>query len=176
MFLSVVMLAGVLQAIERYYVVKQTDMIGGVGYKIMDDDEYKAAYKEIQEEMKIFRSVVADCKKEWSADKEKEGSFASSKIKARKITKGSTYPKMEKAEKKLERMEEGVTEDRLEELDKYAKKFRHTDERTLAREGVKLTAFKDSFEMVTKKMEEQLGRKVPNFGFDLVVPNPDAKH
>lgn len=177
LFFSMVMLAGSVQAIERYYVVKLTDMIGSVEYKVMNDEEYKIANKEVMDEMKIFSAVVTECKKEWKSDDGNDGDFTSSKIKARKISKGgSTYPTMEKAEAKLDRLMEGVTEDRLEELDKHSKKFKHMDDKTRAREEVKLNAFKSSFEMVSKKMQEKLGRPVPNFGFDLVVPNPDAKH
>lgn len=177
LFFSMVMLAGSLQAIERYYVVKVTDMIGSVEYKVMNDEEYNTANKEVQDEIKIFTAVVTDCKKEWKEDPAKEGDFAASKIKARKIIKGgATFPTKEKAEAKLDRLMEGVTEDRLAELDKNAKMFKGMDDKMRAREEVKLNAFKQSFEMVSKKMEEKLGRKVPDFGFDLVVPNPDAKH
>ena len=177
LFMSMVMLAGVLQAVERFYIVKQIDMIGGMRYKIMKPEEYKVAAKEVQEEMRIFRAVVTECKKEWKADKERKGSFASSKIKARKISKsGATYPSMEKAEIKFDRMEESSTEKRIEDLKKHAKKFKGMNERSLTREEVKLNAVKDSLEMVSKKMEEKLGRSVPNFGFEFVIPNPNAKH
>ena len=176
LFFSMVMLAGSLQAIEKYYVVKVTDMMGSVEYKVMNDEEYNAINKEVQDETKIFTSVITDCKKEWKEDASKEGDFAFSKIKVRKLSKGgSAYPTTEKAEAKLDRLMEGVTEDRLDELDKNAKMFKNMDDKMRAREEIKLNAVKQSFEMVSKKMEEKLGRKVPGFGFDLVVPTPKVK-
>ncbi|MDD2598447.1 MAG: hypothetical protein PHO37_04375 [Kiritimatiellae bacterium] len=175
-FLSMVMLTAVLQGAEQFFIVKLTDMIGGVGYKVMSADEYKKAFQEVQEEMRVFPAVLADCKKEWSADKERTEAFPSSKIKVRKIAKGgATYPSVEKATLKLERLEDGLTADRLAVLDKHAKSFKNMDERTHAREAAKLTAFKDGFELVAKKMEEKLGRPVENFGFDLIIPEPKAK-
>jgi len=177
LFLSMVLLTGVVQAAEMFFIVKLTDMIGGVGYKVMNADEYRTAFQEIQDEMKIFNAVMAECKKEWSADTAKEEPFPSSKIKARKISKsGSTYTSMEKAAVKLERLEEGATEAMLEELDKHAKSFKNMDDRTRARETAKLNAFKEGFEMVSKKMGEKLGRPVPDFGFPLIAPVPKAKH
>ncbi len=177
LFLSMVMLTGALQAAEMFYIVKLTDMIGGVGYKVMSADEYKTAFQEVQDEMKIFNAVMAECKKEWSADTKKEEPFPSSKIKARKISKsGSTYPSMEKAAVKLERLEEGATEAMLEELDKHSKSFKNMDDRTRAKETAKLNAFKEGFEMVSKKMGEKLGRQIPDFGFSLIAPEPKAKH
>lgn len=176
-FLSLVMLTGAVHAAEQFFIVKLTDMIGGVGYKVMGPDEYKKVFQEVQDETRVFPAVLADCKKEWAADKERTEPFPSSKFKVRKIAKGGTpYPTVEKATLKLERLEDGVTAERLELLDKNAKSFKNMDERMFARESAKLKAFKEGFELMSKKMEEKLGRPVEDFGFDLVVPEPKAKH
>ena len=166
-FLGMVMLAGVLQAAEMFYIVKLTDMSGSSVYKVMNDEEYKAAYKEVQDEMKIFNSVMAQCKKEWSADKTKESSFPSSKIKARKIAKsGATYPLKEKAEAKLERLDEGLTEDLKAEEEKNTKKVKAMDDRSRAREEERINTLSAALEMVSAKMGEQLSRPVPKPGVD----------
>lgn len=176
LFLSLVMMAGLLKA-ETVYIAKTTDMLGNIGYKIVNREEYSAATKEVAEERKIFTKVVADCKKEWKADKERNGSFQSSKIKLRKISKsGAMYSKMEKAEAKLSKLEDSATEKHMEELDEHSRKWKRMDERTMEKEKAKLVAFKQSFEMVSKKMEEKLGRPVPSFGFDLIAPDPKAGH
>ncbi|MFA7172617.1 MAG: hypothetical protein WC340_04255 [Kiritimatiellia bacterium] len=176
-FLSMVMLTVVLQGAEQFYVVKLTDMIGGVGYRVMSADEYKKAFQEVQAEMQIFTEMLAECKKEWSADKERTEDFPANKFKVRKIAKGgATYPTEEKAAKKLERLEERVTTDRLAMLDKNAKSFKNMNERTHAREAAKLKAFKEGFELISKKMAEKLGRPVEDFGFDLIVPEPKIGH
>ena len=176
LFLSVVMMAGFLKA-ETVYIAKITDMLGNVGYKIMNREEYSAASKEVAEERKIFTKVMADCKKEWQADKERKGSFQSSKIKLRKITKsGSMYSKMEKAEAKLAKLEDSATEKKMEKLDEHSRKWKRMDEKTMEKEKEKLNAYKQSFEMVSKKMEEILGRPVPTYGFDLIAPDPKAGH
>ncbi len=172
LFLSLVMTAGFLQA-ETLYIAKITDMLGNVGYKIMNREEYSAATKEVAEERKIFTKVVAECKKEWKADEERKVSFQSSKVKLRKISKGGAmYSKMEKAEAKLSKLEDSVTEKHMEKLDEHSKKWKRMDERTMEKEKGKLGAWKQSFEMTTKKMEAKLGRPVPHFGFDLIAPEP----
>ena len=176
LFLSVVMMTGFLKA-ETVYIAKTTDMLGNIGYKIMNREEYSAATKEVAEERKIFTKVVAECKKEWNADKERKGSFQSSKIKLRKISKsGAMYSKMEKAETKLSKLEDSATEKHMEKLDEHSKKWKHMDERTMEKERGKLASWKQSFEIVSKKMEEKLGRPVPHFGFDLIAPDPKAGH
>lgn len=174
LFCSVVMMAGFLKA-ETVYIAKITDMLGNVGYQIMNREEYSAATKEVAEERKIFTRVMADCKKEWKADAERKGSFQSSKIKARKISKGGTmYSKTEKAEAKLSKLEDSATEKKLKKLDEHSRKWKRMDERTMKREKVKLEAYKQTFEMVSKKMEEKLGRPVPSYGFDLIAPDEKA--
>lgn len=172
-FLSMVMLTAVLQGAEQFFIVKLTDMIGGMGYKIMSADEYKTAFQEIQEETKVFTEVLTECKKEWSANKERTEEFPANKFKVRKIAKsGATYPSEEKAAQKMERLEDRVTADHLAMLDKNAKSFKNLDERAHAREAGKLKAYKEGFELLSKKMAEKLGRPVENFGFDLLVPEP----
>ncbi len=173
-FLNVVMLAGFLNA-QSVSIAKITDIIGNVGYKIMTSAEYSAASKEIMDESKIFLAVMTECKKEWNVDKDRKGSFQTSKIKQRKITKGGAiYASTEKAEAKLAKLEESTTAKRMAELDQHASKWKRMDERTMEKEKEKLEAFKQSFEVVSKKMEEKLGRPVPNFGFDLIAPEPRA--
>lgn len=172
LFLSLVMAAGAINA-ETLYMAKITDMIGNVGYKIMTREEYSAASKEIMEEKKIFSKVVAECKAEWKADPDRKGYFQSSKVKARKISKsGATYTSMEKAEAKLDRLEEGVTDKHLKKLDDNAKRFKKMDDHNREREAAKINGWRETFEMVSKKMSEKLGREVPDFGFDLIVPEP----
>jgi hypothetical protein len=121
--------------------------------------------------------VIADCRKEWKEDEKRKGAFQAAKVKPRKISAaGTPYRDKAKAQERLDKLEESVSEKRLEEIEEHAKKWKKLPEKDRESEAEKLTAWRESFELASKKMQEALGREVPNYGFDLVAPDPNKKH
>jgi len=175
--LTSLMLTAFAHGSETYVIAKVTDILGNIKYELLTRDEYAELNKQIIEENKIFSKVIAECRVEWKSDAERKGVFQASKVKARKIaTSGAPYRDKEKAMEKLAKLEENVTEKRLEELDEHRRKWARVKEEDRAKEEEKLNIWRESFEMVSKKMQEALGREIPNYGFDLIAPNPNAKH
>ncbi len=176
-FLGSLFLAGFAAGAESYVIAKVTDMLGNVGYELMTRDEYAAAGKAVMEETKVFPKVIADCRKDWKEDEKRKGAFQAAKVKVRKISAvGTPYREKAKAQEKLDKLQEGVTEKRLAEIKEHSQKWRKMQERERAGEEEKLNAWRESFEMASKKMQEALGREIPNYGFDLIAPDPSKKH
>jgi len=158
---------------EMVSVVQITDMQGQVGYEVMGREELAALVKEIKEEEAIFKGIVAECKKEWEANKEanKENKlpFQGNRIKPRSVKKmGTDFNDREKAAKKRAQYEERASDKQIEEMEKDAKKEKQGKPKSdddMAKEAAREKAFNDAFAMISKKMGEKLGRPVPAFGF-----------
>ena len=161
---------------ETVSIVQITDMRGMTGYEVMTREEYAALMKEIKEETTAFAPAVAECKKEWDADKENKLPFQGNRIKPRSAKKmGADFTDREKADKKKAQMEERASEKQLEEMDKESKKAKQAKpkEEDVAKEEARVKAFEDAFAMISKKMGDKLGRPVPGFGFAMEEPKKE---
>jgi hypothetical protein len=170
-------LAGAVRA-EMVSVVQITDMRGQVGYEVMNREEFNAVLKEIKEETAAFAPAVAECKKEWEANKENKLPFQGNRIKPRSVKKaGPDINDREKADKKKNQLEERASDKQIEELAKEEKKAKQSKpkEEDIAKEEARVKAFDEAFAMISKKMGEKLGRPVPGFGFEPTLTGKDEK-
>jgi len=153
---------------EMVSLVQITDMHGQTGYQVMNREEYAALTKEIKEEVTIFPAVVAECKKEWEANKDNKLPFQGAKVKPRSAKKsGADFSDKEKAEKKRTQLEDRASARQTEESKKEEQKNKQSKpkEEDLAKETARAKAFEDAFGMISTKMGEKLKRPVPSFGF-----------
>ena len=164
---------------EMVSLVQITDMRGQVGYQVMSHEEFAALTKELKEETTIFPATVAECKKEWEANKDNKLPFQGAKIKPRSAKKmGADFADREKAGKKLSQMEDRASARQSEESKKEeqkAKQSKPKDEEN-SKEAARAKAIDDAFGMVSTKMGEKLKRPVPSFGFQTFdAKKDDAK-
>ena len=167
--------AGLVRA-EMVSVVQITDMRGQVGYQVMTREELATLTKEIKDETTAFTPVVAECKKEWEANKDNKLPFQGNRIKPRSAKKvGADFPSADKAEKKRSQLEDRASTKQVEELDKESKKAKGAKpkEEDVAKEEARVKAFDSAFEMISKKMGDKLGRPVPSFGFASAEPKKE---
>jgi len=150
---------------ESVSIVQVTDMRGQSEYQVMGREEFAAIQKEIKEETTIFLPIVAECKKEWEANKDNTLPFQGNRIKPRSAKKvGADFMDREKAQKKRSQMEDRASSKQAEELDKESKKSQSSNTDEVSKEMARTKAFDEAFEMIAKKMGEKLGRPVPRFG------------
>jgi hypothetical protein len=169
--LSVALALGVVcwGAAEMVSVVQITDMQGQVGYEVKTREELAALQKEIKEEEAVFKTIAAECEKEWKANSENKLPFQGNRIKPRSVKKvGADFADREKADKKRAQLEERASDKQIEEMDKEEKKNKNAKpkEEDVAKEEARKKAFSDAYAMVSKKMADKLGRPVPGFGFE----------
>ncbi len=152
---------------ESVNIVQITDMRGQIGYQVMSREEFATITKETREETAAFVSVVAECKKEWDADKENKLPFQGNRIKPRSAKKmGQDFTDREKAEKKRSQLEERVSAKLAEEIEKEEKKAKlsRPNDEEMAKIEARTKAFEDAFAMISKKLGDKLGRPIPSFG------------
>lgn len=143
--------------------VQLTDMRGNVEYQILDREELTALQKALKEETTAFPAAVAEAKKLWESDKEKnKGPFQGNRVKPRAMKKmGGDFVDREKASKKKAQLDERVANKQLEEAEKESKQREKLKDSDKEKEAARTKAFEDAFMMISKIMGEKLGRPVP---------------
>lgn len=166
---------------DRISVVEITDMFGEKVYEIMTPEEFMKVYKEVQEEKKIFYSVVAEVRKEWQADKNNRAAFPGSYVKSREVKKMiPEFRDEEKAQKRKEKLEERFSarkaRDQADDSRKLNKLKGKRRERYLADQQEDAENRMRAIKMVLRKMNARLKREIPTAEIiDLGEPEPAAK-
>ena len=163
--MALVGLMGSVRA-ETVSVVQITDMRGQSEFQVMNREELANLTKEIKEETAVFPAVLADCKKEWEANKDNTLPFQGNRIKVRSAKKGVDFMDRAKADKKRSQLEDRASTKQSEEVQKEEKKAKQSKakDEEIAKEEARTRAFEEAVEMVSKKMGDKLGRPVPSFG------------
>ena len=156
---------------ESVSIVQITDMHGQSEYEIQTHDQYTNLVKQVKDEVAIFPLVVAECKKEWEANKDNKLPFQGNRVKPRSAKKIGDFLDRAKAEKRLDQLEKRPDKPRDEKKSKSAK----PKEEEVKKEEERTKAFDTAFEMITTKMGEKLKRPVENFGLSAFAPKKDGE-
>ena len=163
-------LTGMVRA-ESVSIVQITDMRGQSEFEIETHDQYTNLVKQVKDEVTVFPSAVAECKKEWEANKDNKLPFQGNRVKPRSVKKvGADFTDRAKAEKKLEQL--GKRSDKPKD-DKKSKSAKPKEEE-VKKEEERAKAFDTAFEMITTKMGEKLKRPVENSGLSF-APKKDGE-
>ena len=170
------------QTQKSFAVYQLTDMMGLVGYKVMDKEEFAKLSAQLKEEEKVFPSAMTEAKKKWDEDKASvmnkankaaQLPFPTAKIHPRSAKKmGSDYSDLDLAKKQLA-LAESHAENNPSGNKGAAKKQNATPE-DVKREELQARAFTEASSLVRKIMGDKLGRPVPAFGFT-TVEDPNKK-
>ena len=166
-------LTGWVQA-ESVSIVQVTDMRGQVEYRVMSRDDLAKIQKEIKEETAVYPAVVAECKKEWDANKDNKLPFQGSRIKPRSAKKGLDFSDKAKAEAKCDVLQKRADKSEGKKEEKNPKQTKGKDEE-LKKEEDRAKAFETAFEMITTKMGEKLKRAVESNGLSAFTPKDGEK-
>ncbi len=82
---------GVLQASERYSIVKVYDQLGESEDQVLSQSEIRELQQEILLEARFHMLAINQAAREWDANEE-DGSFPKSSIQRRRFIKTATYP------------------------------------------------------------------------------------
>ena len=88
---------------STWVVVKQTDMVRNVEYRVMTDAEYKTLEQQVRKEAALFPKAEELAKKDWKADETtRKEAFPSSRINPPKVEVVDRTTDRERAEKRAE--------------------------------------------------------------------------
>jgi hypothetical protein len=151
---------------EMQYLVEIEDRAGEATYELVTPAELKTIENQIKEESKVYRKALSAAQKEWKENAELRGTFPSSAVSMRKVTRKGTFTDPEKAAKKLTSYEDRYFEkqSRDAERDKARAQMRHgRDKDRLAkaeqRESEREARYSQARDIFEQKLEELLPKE-----------------
>lgn len=143
-------------AIDAYYVVCVTDMLGEKTYEVMDKDQLAAFKKQIALENRYFQKALSTVQKEWTSPERKDTHqfrWQGQKLKPRIARESPPYQVREKAVEKADKMTEKAMG-----LNAPGKKKKHTrlsekEEEKLYQERLRHAELAEVAEAVKKEIE-----------------------
>lgn len=94
-------------ALDAYYVVTVTDMLGDKTFSVLDKEELAALKKEVALEAKYFPKALAKIQKEWTAPENKDAhqfKWQGGKLKPRSVKESPAYTDKQKADDKVSKL------------------------------------------------------------------------
>lgn len=142
-------------ALDAYYVVTITDMLGVKTYEVVDKEKLATMKKEFATETKLFPKALAKLQKDWTANPDAhQFKWQGQKLKPRTIKESAPMADRQKAVEKADKMT-----DKELGLDEPAKKIRpkklsEKEEEKAYQESLKKKELQELAESVKREIDE----------------------
>lgn len=141
-------------ALDAYYVVTITDMLGAKTFEVVDKEKLATMKKEIATEAKLFPKALSKLQKEWAESDAHQFKWQGQKLKPRTIKESAPMADREKASEKADKMT-----DKELGLDEPAKKTRpkklsEKEEEKAYQESQKKKELQELAEAVKREIDE----------------------